>query len=481
MKKWWLRQPIRLRLAIFFAGAGVLLLSGFSATLYLYVRQVMARPLAHQLSADIAEIQRRLQVSPAGELRWDGRALESGRPWTTTYPWFEIWDENNQLVRRLWPFTENRVQQVPFAPARDTEALSIFPVAADIRLRVLSVPFTPAGTQHAWVLRAMRIHEPVADALGALGWIIVLALPVVTILLSLGAFLLARHWLAPLDAMSAEAQRISAEHLNRRLPIHNPHDELGRLAGIFNLTLDRLEASFGALDRFVADASHELRTPLTTLRSVGEVGLRRGRTAEEYRDIIGSMLEEAQRLEHLVTRLLELASAEGGATAAQRVPVRMDEFVTACANDFALLAENRQQRFALELEPCVAATDPVLLRQAFQNLVENALKYGPADSTILLRVRAVAGQIELTVRDAGPGIPAEHRGRLATRFYRPDPSRGRENGGYGLGLSLTKAYMALLGGAMHYRTLEPTGGEFTLRLPQDIASVGGTRNPPEKA
>lgn len=474
MKKWWLRQPIRLRLAIFFAGAGVLLLSGFSATLYLYVRQVMARPLAHQLSNDIVEIQRRLQVTAEGELRWDGRPLDPARPWTTTYPWFEIWDENNQLVRRLWPFTENRLQQTPIAPARDTETLSIFPVAADIRLRVLSMPYTPPGTNHAWMLRAMRIHEPVADALGALGWIIVLALPVVTILLALGAFLLARHWLAPLDDMSAEAKRISAEHLNRRLPIHNPHDELGRLAGIFNLTLDRLEASFGALDRFVADASHELRTPLTTLRSVGEVGLRRGRTAEEYRDIIGSMLEEAQRLEHLVTRLLELASAEGGATAAQRVPVRMDEFVTACANDFALLAENRQQRFALELEPCVAATDPVLLRQAFQNLVENALKYGPADSTILLRVRAIGGQIELTVRDEGPGISPEHRGRIATRFYRPDPSRGRDNGGYGLGLSLTKAYMALLGGALYYRTVEPTGSEFTLRLPQDIASAANS-------
>lgn len=126
------------------------------------------------------------------------------------------------------------------------------------------------------------------------------------------------------------------------------------------------------------------------------------------------------------------------------------------------------------MEPCVAATDPVLLRQAFQNLVENALKYGPADSTILLRVRAIGGQIELTVRDEGPGISPEHRGRIATRFYRPDPSRGRDNGGYGLGLSLTKAYMALLGGALYYRTVEPTGSEFTLRLPQDIASAANS-------
>src|SRR5581483_7161130 len=166
---------------------------------------------------------------------------------------------------------------------------------------------------------------PAADALGALRLIIFVALPIVVALLVIGGYTITRHWLDPLDRMVAEANRITASDLSRRLPVPNPHDELGRLASVFNDTLDRLEASFVALDRFVADASHELRTPLTTLRSVGEVGLRRSRTVEEYREIIGSMLEDAQRLQLLIQRLLELASAEGGASVVHRTPVRVDD------------------------------------------------------------------------------------------------------------------------------------------------------------
>jgi two-component system, OmpR family, sensor kinase len=475
MKTWWRRQPIRLRLAIFFATAGILLLSGFSATLYLYVRQVMARPLAHQLTEDIEQIRRRLDLAPDGSLRWDGRPLDAGKPWTTTYPWFEIWDEESQLIRRCWPFAENRVQQTPFAPAKGTETLSIFPVAADIRLRVLSVPFTPPGTDHAWTLRAMRIHQPAADALGALRWIIFIALPVVIVLLSVGAFILTRHWLAPLVDMSAEAQRITAENLNLRLPVTNEHDELGRLAAGFNVTLDRLEASFGALDRFVADASHELRTPLTTLRSVGEVALRKARTADEYRDVIASMLEEVQRLEQLVSRLLELATAEGGATPLHRVQLRVDDFVIACSQDFTLLAESRQQHLVLDLEPCASTVDPVLLRQALQNITENAIKYAPANSEIRIELRATDGGIDLSVIDRGPGISPGDQARLATRFFRPDRSRDRKSGGYGLGLSITKAYMKMVGGSLRYETIEPHGSRFTLRLPPGapISSNGG--------
>src|SRR5690606_26297214 len=193
-------------------------------------------------------------------------------------------------------------------PKRDT--LSIFSVAPDLRLRVLSVPYEVPSVGQEWTIRIMRVHQPVADPLGALRLIIVVTLPIVVGLIVLVGYAFTRRWLLPLDRRAAEATPSTADDLSHRLPVANPHDELGRLATVFNVTLDRLQSSFDALDRFVADASHELRTPLTTLRSVGEVGLRRGRTVEEYREIIGSMLEEAQRLQLLIQRLLELASAE---------------------------------------------------------------------------------------------------------------------------------------------------------------------------
>lgn len=466
MNGWWGRGTLRFRLAAWYAAGGTVLIAGFSITLYLFVSNRMAQPLAFQLNQDLAEIRQRLAIDASNRVLWDGQpAVYRGR-WSSDDPWFELWDEQGRLVRRFWPFSNSRVEQLPVAPVRNRETISIFNVARDLRLRVLSVPYVVPGHAEPWMIRVMTVHEPNADALGALRLIIAVALPSVVALLVLGGYVITRRWLKPLDEMVGAAERISAEDLGRRLPVASPHDELGRIATVFNHTLDRLQSSFVALDRFVADASHELRTPLTTLRSVGEVGLRRSRTVEEYREIIGSMLEEAQRLQLLVQRLLELASAEGGAPNVQCSRVRLDEFVTACVNEFGVLAEFREQRFTIDSTECFAQVDPVLLRQGVQNLVDNAIKYSPDRSTIRIGVHSRDDRCEVTVTDEGPGISPEHRQHLAERFFRTDDARGRTKGGFGLGLALTKAYMRLLGGELTHESVEPHGSTFRLTLPK---------------
>ncbi len=467
VQQWWNRRTIRFRLAAWYAGGSVLLLAGFSATLYFFVAERMARPLAYQLRQDLQDVIRNFEVKADRTLHWKGAPIGSNASWPRENPWFEIWDENGKLIRRLWPFAENRVQTL-FPPARGRETLSVYyptPTAPDLQLRVLSVPFKGAGAQRDWMIRMLRIHEPVAESLGALRLIIVIALPIVIALLVLVGYVFTRRWLLPLDRMAAEATHITADDLSRRLPVSNAHDELGRLATVFNVTLDRLQSSFDALDRFVADASHELRTPLTTLRSVGEVGLRRGRTVEEYREIIASMLEEAQRLQLLIHRLLELASAEGGGPDVHRTPIRVDEYVVACVNELGILAEFKRQRIEVDSVACTAVTDPVLFRQALQNLVDNAIKYSPDDTTIRVVVREDGGMIEVSVTDEGPGISPENRAQLMERFFRPDRARGRSSGGFGLGLSITKAYMRVIGGTLRYEPAQPRGSRFSLTLP----------------
>jgi two-component system OmpR family sensor kinase len=466
VKVWWQRRTLRFRLAAWYAVGGTVLLTGFSATLYFYVAGRMARPLGHQLQQDLAEIRQRLTIGPEDNVLWDGQPAPARGRWNSENPWFELWDENGRLVRRLWPFVGARIEQLPVAPVRDRETLSVFNVARDVRLRVLSVPFPVPGHDEAWMIRVMTLHQPNADALGALRLIIAGALPAVVALLVLGGYVITRRWLQPLDEMAVAAEHISIHEPGRRLPVANPHDELGRIAAVFNVTLERLEGSFVALDRFVADASHELRTPLTTLRSVGEVGLRRSRTVEEYREIIGSMLEEAQRLQLLVQRLLELASAEGGPPVVQRSRVRLDEFVAACVGELGVLAEYRDQRLGLDTVECTALIDPVLFRQALQNLVDNAIKYSPDGATIRIAVRDAGEMCEVSVTDQGPGISEEHRVHLTERFYRPDRARGRTSGGFGLGLSLTKAYMRLLGGRLDYEAALPQGSTFRLTVPK---------------
>ena len=234
---------------------------------------------------------------------------------------------------------------------------------------------------------------------------------------------------------------------------------------MFNVTLDRLEDSFVTLGRFVADASHELRTPLTTLRSVGEVGPKRSRTAEEYRDIIASMLEETQRLQILVQRLLELARAEGGQERVHHVPVQLHRLVSECVAELAIMAEEKCLRIGLDATECTLSTDPVIFRQALKNLIDNAIKYSPAGASIGVSLAVQGGHARVVVTDEGPGIAPEHRAYLTDRFFRTESSRDRSTGGFGLGLALANAYMRVLGGTLEFEPIEPHGSRFSLALP----------------
>ncbi|HWA29433.1 MAG TPA: ATP-binding protein [Lacunisphaera sp.] len=465
MKQWWLRRSLRFRLAAWYALGGTLLLAGFTSTIYFFVAYHMGQPLDHKLQQDLAQVRKNLHIDADGQVRWRDRVVQNGEAWPAGNPWFELWDESGGLVRRFWPFTDSRLERLPASPAPGRETISVFNVAEDVRLRVLSVPFEGEGGRPGWMLRVMSLHEPSVNALRALLFIIAVALPVVIIILVVGGYAITHHWLKPLDLMVAEAHQITAENLSRRLPVENPHDEIGRLSRVFNTTLSRLEDSFVTLDRFVADAAHELLTPLTTLRSVGEVGLRTSRSAEEYREIVGSMLEESLRLQLLVEKLLQLARAEGGASIVERERVRLDSLARHCADDANILAEEKRQTIVVEAGEIETETDPLLLRQALQNLVDNAIKYSPEGATIVIRVAAEEANWTITVVDNGPGIQPEHLARLTDRFFRADSSRGRP-GGFGLGLAITKAYLRVLGGELHCQGSPGHGTTFTIALPR---------------
>src|SRR5262249_26609414 len=158
---------------------------------------------------------------------------------------------------------------------------------------------------------------------------------------------------------------ITADRLEERLPVEDAEDELGQLAGVFNETLARLERSFAELRRFTADASHELRTPLTAIRSVGEVGLRTRRDEPADREIIGSMLEETDRLAQLVDSLLLLCRADGGPPALRRERIDVGQLAQEVAAQLEVLAEEKRQSLSTEVrQPVAAEADRVVLRLA---------------------------------------------------------------------------------------------------------------------
>jgi heavy metal sensor kinase len=299
-----------------------------------------------------------------------------------------------------------------------------------------------------------------------------IGLPVTVLLVAFTGYLVAARALKPVDSMAQRAAQITAEQLNERLQIENPDDELGQLGTAFNATLARLERSFDQLRRFTADASHELRTPLTAIQSVGEVSLQIQGDVNHYRDTIGSMLEETNRLTQLVDSLLTMARADAGRIQLHRADVNLFDLAGESVGLLEVLAEKKQQTIRMDGNRSITvAADRTLLRQAIVNLLHNAVKYSPEHSEVRIQVRETEGSAIVEVQDSGPGIPLEDRGRIFERFYRVDKSRTRVAGGAGLGLSIAQWAVSMHAGAIEVQCEPGPGSTFRICLPKKGSSV----------
>ncbi len=345
------------------------------------------------------------------------------------------------------------------------QALASVTLADNTPLRVLSRRHDVGGRD--LVVRVALSEERQRHEWRELLVGLLFGLPVAIAIAGLGGHWLARRVLGPLDRMAKHAERLTAENLGERLPVENPDDELGHLARVFNLSLARIEESFAQLRRFTADASHELRTPLTAIRTVGEVALQDPRNPDHYREAIGSMLEEVDRLSRLVGSLLVLSRADAG-PALRRQELRLVELVKDSASLLEVLADEKGQRIEVHGDPGVTAeVDGLILRQALINLIDNAIKYSPRDSLIRIDVqRDETRAAAIAVSDQGPGIPPADRSRVFERFYRIDEARAREDGGAGLGLSIALWAVQAHGGRIDVQSQEGAGSTFRIVLPE---------------
>jgi signal transduction histidine kinase len=312
----------------------------------------------------------------------------------------------------------------------------------------------------AGVERSLRLLRTILIA----GGVAILA---VAALLGLG---LAAALLRPLDRMRATAQRIGDERdFSHRMPVEDPHDELGRLSLSFNQMLTELEqANLGlktTLDsqrRFVADASHELRTPLTAIRTNVEFLARVPSARTEDRvEALRDVLTELRRMETLVGDLLALARLEAAARPARRT-FRLDHVLADVHRDALRTAAAGVQMSLGPLPEVWVSGDRDDLRRAVWNLVDNALKYTKA-GRVDLRLRAEDGTAELAVRDTGIGIAEDHLDHVFDRFWRAPSVRGMA--GSGLGLAITKWVAQTHEGTVTVESTVGHGTTFVLTLP----------------
>jgi heavy metal sensor kinase len=319
---------------------------------------------------------------------------------------------------------------------------------------------------HPLLIRLAYSESPIRQRLEELLVAMLLGLPIALGFAGFSGYFLANRALAPIAEMARRVEQINLEHMSARLPVEND-DELGHLARGFNQMLASLEQSVEQLRRFTSDASHELRTPLASIRSVAEVGLQEERSREEYRDIIGSMLEETNRLTHLVESLLTLSRADAGQIRLKSSVIPVKTLLRDSVALIDVLMDEKKQRLILEGdENARIAGDPLFLRQAFLNLLHNAIKYSPTGGTILVSVEVdKKGLVIASVRDSGPGISPEHREKIFDRFYRIDEARARVSGGAGLGLAIVKWVVQAHGGNVHLDNATDGGSIFRIQLP----------------
>ena len=457
MTGWWRSHSVRVQLTLWYVAAMTLVLAVYAGAILAYVSRSASDLLNQQLRSDFQWATVMVEQTPEGGITWNGEeAIEE-------HPWLQVWGSDGKLLFRNGVALGQPDVGLDLPNLPDDAVVSV-PTSDGVPLRVLSRRGEIAGSPV--VIQVGRSEQTMREQIQTVALILLLGLPVAVVTAGLGGYMLARRALAPIERMTERAETITAERLSDRLPVSNPDNEMGRLATVFNATLARLEESFEQMRRFTADVSHELRTPLTAIRSVGEVGLRGRRDEAGYRTIIGSMLEEVDRLAGLVDRLLTLSRAETGVTTRSIEPVALKELAESVVADLAVLAEEKSQQVVIEARGSPRGLgDRLMVRQALINLVDNAIKFAPAGTAIVIRVVESAGDATVDVIDRGPGIPTAAREHIFDRFFRAS-SAPADVAGTGLGLSIAKSAVETSGGALTLEQSDEHGSTFRIRLPR---------------
>ncbi|HEX9165553.1 MAG TPA: ATP-binding protein [Gemmatimonadales bacterium] len=342
-------------------------------------------------------------------------------------------------------------------------------------VRFLAQPVPGAGDQVGGLLVAASVGS-VFFGPGALLRSMVLSLPILLVASVLIGYWLAGTALRPMEPMIAELEAITdGRSLHRRLEVPRTSDELARLASAVNRMFARLEQSFSALHRFIADASHELKTPLMVLRAGVERTLTHPRNPPENLEALDATLAEIHRMTELVENLLTLARADEGRAPLAVAPCDLREPLAEAAETAGILAEGKGITVTTRMppDPVELAVDRSRIRQLLLNLTTNAVKYTPSQGAIHLELDDRRDRVVIQVRDTGVGIAAGDLPHVFDRFWRGDPARSRTGAppGTGLGLAITQWIAEAHGGQIEVQSRPGRGSTFTVVLPRSPGSV----------
>ena len=327
--------------------------------------------------------------------------------------------------------------------------------------RVATAPVTVAGRVEAFV-QVLGPLQPLRSTLARVQSLLAFSVGALLLLNAIVVGLALRRAFRPVDALVADIHRITERNLSIRVPVPGAQDEIRRLAETFNAMLDRLDRGFQFQTRLFQDLSHQLKTPLAILTGTLETTLVRGRSAEEYRSILESSLDEVGRMTQLIESILLLGRLDSQQLVLQTRPVDLGDFCRAWVEDFSLLLETRglSTRW-IDGGRLPVLLDPDRMGQALLNLLDNAVKHSPDGATVTFRLYRRAAWAGLEMINQGPPLVPGSEETIFQRFFREVDGTP----GFGLGLPIARAAVELHGGTLTAFSPGAGGAGFRLELP----------------
>lgn len=364
-----------------------------------------------------------------------------------------VLDEESHVMMQTGDMQKFLPQAAFPKPVSFTDNLEGVDYFSESRGRVFRVLTIQLNTPRKWVLQLACDRRRETGILKRYRVAVTIVLSVSFLLCALGGYLIARRGIRPVSAIADATGQIGHGTLHERVKVDGLPEELRQLACSFNAMLDRLEESFARISQFSEDIAHELRTPVNNLRGGMEVVLGKPRSPDDYRDAIGSALEECERLARLVDRLLFIARSENSEGKIERDSVELREELLKTQEFYEVNAEESGVSITVEAPASLRiSANRDLLRSLIGNLVSNAIAHTPPGGKIQMTAAEAGQGAVITVRDTGKGIPAEHLPHIFDRFYRVDRSRTKTSGGVGLGLAIVHTIAKLHGAKLDIRS-----------------------------
>ncbi|KVE32692.1 heavy metal sensor histidine kinase [Burkholderia sp. TSV86] len=358
-------------------------------------------------------------------------------------------------LRTAWPSS-------PATSGSSSPGLMLHYLGANVPLRhadnrTVSVVVQYDGKNDRALLRAYAYTVVLIEVLGVM----------LTAALAYGIAMLG---LSPLRQLAARAEQMSTSRLAQPLPALDTSGELKEMEHAFNEMIARLNDSFARLSQFSSNLAHDMRTPLTNLLAEAQVALSKPRTADEYRSVIESSIDEYRRLSRMIEDMLFLARSDNAESNLAIRTLDAAEEAERVAGYYEAVAEDAMVSVVVRGQACVQA-DPLLYHRALSNLLSNALNHAPHGSTITIECQQTADFTTVSVSDTGRGIEPQHREHIFERFYRVDPARHNSASGTGLGLAIVRSIMQDHGGTCGVDSEPHVRTTFWLKFPANPRSA----------